>query len=131
MATTMPKPLPSAEVNSLDSVRLRPAKASLRVNASQSSLTEIVSGVIKAGSQKAAAIEMAIDPAQLSRQLETGNLTIARLKALSPETLARIGKEMVEQYGALNSPRAHGHKTCDQIQSLVNELRQLIDSEVA
>lgn len=130
----MPKAELSREINSLDSLRPSPAKAGLRestpinpVNGGQRPVTEIVSGVIRVGSQKAAAIDMGIDPAQLTRQLQSGHLTIARLDALGPDTLARIGKELVEKFGPLSDPKDRARQTCDQIQALVNEIRQYIE----
>jgi hypothetical protein len=130
----MPKAELSREVNSLDGLRPSPVKASLRqsttvspVHVGPRPVTEIVSGVIRAQTQKAAAIDMQIDPAQLSRQLESGHLTIGRLDALSPEALARIGKELHERFAPLADPKEHARRKCDELQAIVNELRQFIE----
>jgi len=134
MSATMPNAELSREVNSLDGLRPKPVKTSLRestpvnaVNERQRPVTEIVSGVIRAQTQKAAAIEMDIDPAQLTRQLQSGHLTIGRLDALSPEALARIGKELHERFAPLADPKEHARRKCDELQAIVNELRQYIE----
>lgn len=135
MGASLPNTAESTRTNSLDSVRPKPAKADLRnqsastpVNDSQSTLTGIVSAVIRTtGSQKAAALEMGIDPAQLTRQLQSGNLTIGRLEALGPQVLAEIGKELVEQFSPLSDPKDHARRAIQIIEQQLLELRQYVE----
>lgn len=111
----------STRVSSLDSVRPKPAKADLAVNDSQSGLKPLIAEAIRrVTSQKAAAADMGIDPAQLTRQLQSGHLTVERLEALGPEYAAELGRLLVETFGPLSSPYAR-------VKQDVREIRQLLD----
>lgn len=120
--------LRSAEVNSLDSIRLTQAKADLRVNASQSPMRALIAESIKAvSSQKAAAADMRIDPAQLTRQLQTGHLTVERLESLGPTFAAKFGEGLLREFGPLSDPKEAARKSLDRIEDEVRQLRQFVE----
>lgn len=83
------------------------AHAGVAVNDSQSPLRVIVAATIqRIGSQKAAAGDMGIDAAQLTRQLQNGHLTLERLEALGDVFCAELGRALLEEYGAsVKSPK--------------------------
>jgi hypothetical protein len=111
----------STRLESLDAVCLQPAKAEMRVNRDQSPLRVVVSEVIRrVTSQKAAALDMGIDQGQLSRQLQTGRITIERLETLGPLYAAELGRALNEQYGAaIESRQARAQRV---IPELIREL---------
>lgn len=119
----------STRIDSIDVPRPQPAKAQLPVNDGQSSLRGIVSRVIRHNSsQKAAAIDMAIDPGQLTRQLQNGHLTIERLEALGPEFCAELGRQLVEVFGPLaDSPSMRVRNLAQVLRQVEDELTQLAD----
>jgi hypothetical protein len=118
----------SPEVNSLDSIPLKQAKATLRVNPSQSPLRALIGESIRAvSSQKAAALDMAIDPGQLTRQLQSGHLTIERLEALGPQFCARLGERLVQEFGPLTDPKDAARKSLESIEDSVRLIRQFVE----
>jgi hypothetical protein len=128
MSSSLRHSAASAEVQTLDSVRPTPAKASLRVHDSPSALRSLIAESIRAvSSQKAAAIDMQIDASQLARQLKTGHLTVERLEALGPQFLAELGDALIEEYGALTDPKSAARKSLDAIEQEVRQLRQFVE----
>lgn len=128
MGTSLPKALPSTRVDVLDSVRPAPAKAALKVNDSQFALTAVVSDSIRSvTTQKAAAIDMEIDEGQLSRELQSGRLTLARLERLGPDVAAEIGRRLLEQYGPLATPHARARQTVRAIRKALDDLDQYLE----
>lgn len=125
MANTMAQPQQSTRNQSLDSVRPAQAKADLRVNDSQSTLRPLIAEAIRrVSSQKAAATDMGIDPAQLTRQLQSGHLTVERLEALGPQYAAELGRLLLEQYGALATPQSRLRQKARDLREIANEIEQ-------
>lgn len=123
MPARMPQAQQSTRVDVLDSVRPMPAKAALKVNDSQSALTAIVSDSIRSvTTQKAAAIDMNIDEGQLSRELQSGRLTIERLERLGPQYAAELGRRLIEQFGTLATPHARLREQIRAIRRAADEL---------
>ena len=113
---------------SLDSIRPKPAKAALPVNANQSSLRPLIAEAIRrVSTQKAAAVDMEIDPAQLTRQLQSGNLTIARLEALGPDYAAELGRLLIETFGPLSTPIARAKQDVREMRALLDRMDQALD----
>lgn len=129
MARSINQPEPSSRIDSLDGLCLKPAKADLRVNVDQLRLRAIVSDVIqRVSSQKAAALDMGIDQGQLSRQLQTGHLTIERLEKLGPGYAAELGAHLTQTYGSeRESPKAYARRLVQQIEACLLELKQFVD----
>jgi hypothetical protein len=111
-------------LDSLDRIGLKPAKARLPINADQYPLRTIVSEAIRrVSSQKAAAADMGIDPAQLTRQLQSGRLTVERLEALGVEFYAELGRLLLEQYGnEAQTPQARARARLPEIIREILEL---------
>ena len=125
MGQSMARRAETSRVDSLDSIRPTPAKASLTVNASQSPMRGLISEAIRrAGTQKAAAIDMEMDQAQLTRQLQNGHLTIERLEALSPTFAAEFGRLLVEVFGPLDSPQARFRQKARELRDIAAEIEQ-------
>lgn len=128
MSSSLQSAARSEEVNSLDSIRLRPAKASLPVKDSQCDVRGLIAETIRVtSSQKAAATDMQIDPAQLTRQLQTGHLTIERIEALGPVFAAKLGERLVQEYAPLVDPKAEARRALREIEARVDTLRQFIE----
>jgi hypothetical protein len=100
------------------------ARASLPVNGSQSALTAVVKDALLRhyGSLKAAAITMGeMDQGQLTRELDSGKLNLARLELLDDAGKAEVAKRLHEAFmAALESPQAHA-------QRVIREARQKLD----
>lgn len=112
----------------LDSLRPAPAKAVLAVNDGQSEFRPLITEAIRrVSSQKAAAIDMGIDPAQLTRQLQNGHLTVERLEKLGPEYAAEFGRLLLEQYGPLSTPQARAKAAIREVRRLIDELDQVLE----
>lgn len=123
----MPRSLTSAVSASpreqLADVCATPAKAELRTQAGASTLRDLAAETIRtvSGNARAAAIDLQIHEAHLSRQLKDGSLTLARLEVLGPTFAAKFGQALVEQFGtALETPQAR-------IRRMTREMRQRLD----
>lgn len=128
MGGSMARQLRTPEINSLDSVRPEPAKANLTVNGGQSPLRSLTAEAIRrTGSQKEAAFEAGVDPAQLTRQLQTGHLTLERLERMGPSRLAELGRLMVETYAPLETPQARIREKAGELETIAREMRQLAE----
>lgn len=119
----------STEFQSLDHVRPQMAKADLASPAQSISWTDVVRGVLirHFGSLKAAAIELRIDQSQLTREIETGKLNVARLQSCDPAFAVKFGQSLVEEFQALSSPKARGLQLLRELETRISELRQLLD----
>ena len=128
MGSSVSQSRASTRVDVLDSVRPSPAKAALKVNADQSGLTAVVSDTIRSvTTQKAAAIDMEIDEGQLSRELQTGRLTLARLEKLGPQYAAELGRRLVDAYGSLVSPQAFIREQIREIRRRLDQIEQGVE----
>lgn len=79
------------------------------------------------GSLKAAAIEMEMDQGQLTRELETGKLNVARLAKCGAIFMLKFGELMVEHAQPLASPKVRGFQMLSEIEKKCAEIRQLLE----
>jgi hypothetical protein len=108
MAATLQNAVQSKEVRTLDTVRLRPAKAQHQspTESTRSPLLDRLAGVKKAalvavhGSGKAAAIEIGCDQSQMNRQLTTGTFDMRQDATAGEAYLAKLGELLIEEFGA-------------------------------
>lgn len=130
----MPRTLPARFIEEPDKThvipRPNPAKADLHDNDLQNVLSAVVIEAAKSsyGKQGAAAAHLGKDEGNFSRDVKAKRLTLRELESLGPTFLATLGQELIEQYGALQDPKTRARRTCDQMQALVNELRQFVDA---
>lgn len=126
MSSSINSAVRSEEVNPLDSIRPKPAKAGLSVNASQSPMRGLIAEAIeRSGTKKAAAGDMEIDPAQLNRQLQNGHLTVERLESLPAAFAAEFGRLLVEEFAPLATPKARIRELSRRQREIADELAQL------
>lgn len=129
MSRSMTNAARSTEGNHLDGLRPQMVKAELH----DQSLSIEMSGVVRDalirhfGSLKAAAIEMDIDPAQLTRELEAGKLNLARLSKCGAAFMLKFGQLMVEHAQPLTSPVAQGFKDLNEMERRIQSIRQLLE----
>jgi hypothetical protein len=99
-------------------------------NDPQHGLSAVVSDATKRsyGKQGAAAAQLGKDEGNFARDLRAGRLTLRDLDALGAPFLAALGRELLERYGELQDPKARARQVCDEVQALVNELRQFIEA---
>ena len=129
MSSTVPDPSGATLRETLAGVRGKPIKADLRPQAPDSRLRDVAADALRrTSSQKAAAIDIDLSEGRLSHKLQDGTLTLAQLEALGPVFAAKFGKDLVEKFGPLADPRDHARRLCDDIQALVNQLRQFVDA---
>lgn len=125
MGSSLERAARSSRVETLDACRPEPARAALPVNGGQSTMRGLITEAIRrVGSQKAAAIGMAMDPAQLTRQLGNGHLTVERMEALPPVFAAELGRLLVEEYGALATPQARIRQKARELREIAAEMDQ-------
>lgn len=120
----------STEVKTLDRVRPQMAKAVLPVNASQSAMTAVVKDALirHYGSLKAAAITMGeMDQGQLTRELDSGKLNLARLELLDDAGKAEVVRRLHEAFiAALESPTARAHRVIQEARQKLDELDEFV-----
>lgn len=76
------------------------------------------------GKVESAAAEVQKDRSNFTRDVKKWAAT---MEALGPTFLANLGAFLVRDFGAaLETPEQRGHRLCDDLQSKVNELRQLV-----
>jgi hypothetical protein len=132
MANTVARRVLSTEVNSLDRVQTRMAKASpsesMPVHEAPSLWTEAIrDGLIEAcGSLKAAAITMEMDASQLSRDLPSGAFQLKRLEKLNAQEKAIVVKRLSAAFLEMLDPRDYALESLDKIEREVKELRQYV-----
>lgn len=124
MSPTVSTARQSTEDKPLDRVRPQMARASLPVNGGQFALTAVVKDALLRhyGSLKAAAITMGeMDQGQLTRELDTGKLNLARLELLDDAGKAEVAKRLNEAFmAALETPS-------DRVRRVIRETRQKLD----
>jgi hypothetical protein len=86
--------------DTLAGIRTSTAKADLHTQPGATSLRTVAAEALRrVTSQKAAAIDMQINEGHLSRQLNDGSITLARLEVLGDEFAAEFGALLLEQFG--------------------------------
>ena len=118
----------SMESNSLDTVEPRMAKASLDGQSRSIGLTEVVKDALirHYGSLKAAALSMQMDQGQLTRELQSGDFKMRRLES-DAHLATELGKELVERFGPLSTPKARGKQKLREMRAAIEELDQLLE----
>lgn len=125
MAQSLPRTHEAQEVNPLDGVRPKMAKA---VTPSHTELRRVIASAIeRVGPMKAAAADMGIDRAQMYRQLQNGHLTIERLETLGPEFGAELGRMLLDAFGPLSTPHARARQDIRDMRRLLDELDQVLE----
>jgi len=111
-------------------VRTVPAKADLRPQVRTSSLREVAAETIRSfsGNARAAAIDLDVHEGHLSRQLKDGTLRIEQLEILGPEFCARLGQQLVEQFGPLADPKEYARRLIHEIEARLVELKQFVEA---
>jgi hypothetical protein len=129
MPSTMPAHAPASHREELASVRGRQAKAALEPQVPASSLRDLAAEAIRAshGKARAAAIDLGIHEASLSRQLKDGSLRLEQLETLGPATLAELGRQLTETFGPLSTPQARLRQIRREQRRLEHELDQLLE----
>lgn len=128
MPVTMREPVETTPDRTLVTPRPQMAKAALDDKAGQGRLSEVVKEAAKRshGKEGAAARHLGKDEGNFSRDVKAGRITIGQLEELGSAFLAAFGTELVQQFGPLSDPADHAERLCDQMQAMVNELRQFV-----
>lgn len=126
MAITVASTAQAMERKSLADVCGKPVKAALAPQLPATDLRrDAAEAMRRVSSQKSAAITIGLDEGRLSHKNSDGTLTLAQLEKLGPDYAAELGKSLVEKYAPLAaSPLEQIEKRLDEIQALVNEVRQ-------
>ena len=127
MPTTMTRERASDPVRSVDGIRPRMAKADLpssdAVAPSDSiGLLAYAAVVRHFGSVKAASYELGVDPSQMRREIEAGNLA-----RLTPSALVAVAAAVTEQFAPLSTPQARARHTLRTMRGLLDELAQAVE----
>jgi hypothetical protein len=130
MGSTVSSGRVSTPVDSLDRVRPQMARAALAVNDGQLLLTAIVRDALlrSCGSLKAAAITMQIDQGQLTRELDSGKLNLARLDLLDAATKAELANRLTDAFGVLADPKDYIRKRLRDMEDAVAEFKQFVET---
>lgn len=126
----------------LETIRPQVAKATLQSGAAAANseqkaqapargLRDLAAEAIRTtqGSARAAAGDMAIHEAHLSRLLKDGTLRLEQMEQLGPVFAAKFGQHLVERFGSFASPKAQARRAVREIRRLADELEQLIENE--
>lgn len=77
--------------------------------------------------QEVAADTLGISQPRLSHKFADGTLNLKEMSALGPEYLAALGQQLVEQYGALQTPKARARQGIRDMRALLDELDQFVE----
>lgn len=129
MPQTMRDASLTTQDNSLVSVRPSMAKATLPDNLAVDSLSPVVKEAAKRsyGKQGAAAAQLGKDEGNFARDIAAERLTLRDLKALGREFLAEFGKELVNEYAPLDTPKARAKRKIREAHDALQELEQALD----
>jgi hypothetical protein len=119
----------STKDNVLDRVEPRMVKAELDSQTLSNEMTGLVRDALVRhfGSFKAAAIEMAMDQGQLTRELDAGKLNLARLTKCGPAFLLKFGQLMVEHAQPLSTPKSRVRQQLRLIRESLAEIDQYLE----
>lgn len=78
------------------------------------------------GSMKAAALSMAIDQGQLTRELDSGAFKFWRLDKLEDEGRAAVARALFEAYGLDDNPRAKLKRLIHEQRARLDEIEALV-----
>lgn len=105
----------------------RMAKADLRESAAASELSGLIKSTARRvhGKQATAASMVGKAESNFSRDVDAGALRTGELAQLGPEFLAEFGRELVNSYGALQTPAARMRELSRRQREIADELAQL------
>jgi len=92
-------------------------------------LREVAADAIRtfSGNARAAAIDLNVHEGHLSRQLKDGTLRLEQLEVLGPAFCAKLGQELVEQFGPLSSPKDRARRLIRDMEQCLSELKQYVE----
>lgn len=139
MPTTVPQPRSSTPRNSIDAVRPRAAKATLPGQPQSTAnpdgqpssvrLTAIVKNALQRhyGTLKGAAYSMAppMDPAQLTRELQTGDFKLEKLERLDADGQAFVAATLHEAFGDVD-PKTQARRLIREARARLDELAEVV-----
>lgn len=133
MASSLRADLSKTLQNSVPSSSAHMAKAELRSHATLAELADVMKTASRVahGKQENAASTLGRTPGNLSLAMSSGELKAKDMAALGDAFLAEVGRELVSRFGPLASPKQHGKRLVREARAMLDELDQLIDSEVA
>lgn len=76
---------------------------------------------------ESAAADIGIHQSRLSHKFSDGSITLRELGRLGPDYAAEFGRQLVEQYGPLSDPKDRIRRKCDEMQAILNEVRQFVE----
>lgn len=129
MPQTMPHVTAASQRDSLASVRGTTVKASLSPQVRASQLPELADVAIKKGHGKnlAAAEVLGLSESHLGRLVNDGDLKLKQLEALGPATCAAFGRQLVETYEPLATPKARAKQKIREARAALDELDQVVE----
>jgi hypothetical protein len=129
MRTTIARVEAASHRDELANVRPVPAKAEHRAQVGASALRELAFEAIRRTHGKAlvAADVVGISESQLGRLVNDGDLKLKQLEALGPETLAVLGRELLDTYGPLATPKARAKARIRDARAILDELDQVLE----
>lgn len=129
MPQTMSQPAVTRQDNSLVNVHPQMAKADLHDNAVPESLSPVVKEAAKRsyGKQGAAAAQLGKDEGNFARDVAAERLTLRDLKCLGRQFLAELGKELVNEYAPLDTPKARATRKIREAHAALDELSQALE----
>ena len=122
-------PSPASQREELASVRPQMAKAAISTHLPAIELRALAGEAIRRVHGKAltAAELVGVHHAHLGRLINDGDLKLKQLESLGPETLAELGKQLVEHFGALATPHARARRIVRELHHAIDELEQLVE----
>jgi hypothetical protein len=92
-------------------------------------LRDLVAEAIRAASGKAraAAIDIGIHEAHLSRLLKDGTLRVEQLEVLGPVFAVKFAQQLLEHYGPLCDPKDHARRSLREIEDAITDLKQFVE----
>ena len=132
MGATVRQTVTASHREELASVRGVAVKADLRAQVSTSPLRELAGEAIRRTHGKAlvAADVVGVSESQFGRLVNEGDLKLKHLEALGPQTLAALGRELVEAYSALDTPIARLRDIWRRRRDLDHEEEQIVEGLV-
>lgn len=129
MPRTLTQPYQTTPDNLPVSARPANLKADLPDNRPAESLSPVVKEAAKRahGKQGVAAAVLGKDEGNFARDVSAERTTIGDLRKLGPEFLVEFGKELLETYGPLATPRARARQTIRTMRAQLEELDQYVE----
>jgi hypothetical protein len=129
MSSTLPNSHGRPLDNSLVIPRPRPAKVTTLDKTDSDRLSGVVIDAAKRayGKQGAAAAQLGKDEGNFSRDVKAKRMTLGQLEGLGDVFLAELGVRLVEQFGALVSPKDHARRAIKEARERLDEIEQYVE----